>query len=691
MSLPALMRILLNNCARPVARNPQTQQKLNALVKATDTAVSAVEKVSGMGLEMAVGNILGSPATHVGNLVSNAGVFAYTIAETASKIPMAYTYAKLGGEDLTRMYMAQTAAQLYAIPQSIKEAILVASKFGTPLSDALTARGLDERMARSNKLGLEKRSWSTTATGPLATFFNWTGNVVNFNTTMLNRADAFFKILSSRQQIAMDAAERSFEITRRNANADPGAITEALMNSPTKPMRDRALKRAEENTFTDRIPNYSPLAIGEQFVQKHPIAKPVIMFTRAPVRVFQYTLDRTPVLGLFTPRNMKEMKGAMLAGNKKAAFDVAGRVAPSTVLAGAAAAYMAYMQTDFQVDGPAPRNAAQRALWEKDGHTEWSVKIGDTKVPMKLMGPMQIPFRLLGLWNSYVANVDLDDEEGAKLYETGGALVIAGMMNYLSDQTWVDSALTFSAAIDDINRRGDFSRWQMWLTQFGASAAIPDSGLLGFITKTLDPSIKDVRSFEDAVASKLPWAAEELAVKRGMYGQPLQYKNDLRKILEFFVPEMRGKYYNIFGEQLDFSGPVGIDTANMAYAIHPDKVTKELNDMKFQVMRQSRKVQSVDLTPKEYEALQIYSARPPGQPTLKQALAEMMADPNYKYKTDIRRINDVRALVRDYRKAGKIFLYNDTNFDFKNRLDREMKAKDIRMSPQDYVVREVGE
>ena len=696
MSVNQLIKILQNNCARPVANNPQTQQNLNNLVQTTTATGKALEKVVGMAYEYAVNNILSGPLTHVGNMAFNTGVYAYRFAETASKIPMAAAWAKMGGDDYTAMYRAQLAGEIFSQVNAVREAFKVATTLGEPVDRALQRLNMPEELARTNKLGLEHRSWQVQSNSMLGSIFNMIGDVVNFPTTVLNREDIFFKILNYRAEQYKGVAERAFEIYRRNPTTDLRQLIGALTTTQSRGAQKKAIASAEERTFTDKIPNSSFLSVGEKLARQHPIIRPILMFVRAPVRSFQFNLDRMPVLGLLTPRNVDSMKSSAVSGNAKEMIDTLGRVAPSTAITAAAAATFAYMWDEFGLDieGPGPRNGQQRALWQSDGTKEWTVTIGKNssspkRIPIKALSVMEIPFRLMALWKTHMLNVDLEDEDGNRQYETGASMVIGAMMNYASSATWVDSALTFSAAIDDINRRDDWSRFKMWSNQLGAAAAVPDSGMLAFLTKTMDSSIKDIRSFEDAVKAKVPWLAEELAVKRDMYGDPLHYENDMRKILEFFNPELRGKFYNIFGEQLDFTGPVGADTASFAYTISSDRVDKELKAMNFQVMRMRRRIQYVDLTQKEYELFQLYAAKPPNAPPLKETLAKIMSSPNYKNWSEARRIATVRYNVSNYRKNAKSLLYKDKTIDFKRRVDEDMKARKLNMTPDEYFEREV--
>ena len=191
------------------------------------------------------------------------------------------------------------------------------------------------------------------------------------------------------------------------------------------------------------------------------------------------------------------------------------------------------------------------------------------------------------------------------------------------------------------------------------------------MTKTLDPSVKDIRSFTDALKSRVPMLAEELSIKRDMYGEPLHYENDLRKMLEFFNPELRSKYYNIFGEQIDFLDVVGSDVGNVAWSPNPDKVDKELESIGFQVMRVRRSFESVDLSPQEYEVFQLLAAQPPDWPSLKDRFKMIMGRPDYNKWSEHRKTEKFREVTRKYRDHAKELMLKNPDLDVRRRWEEK--------------------
>ncbi len=325
-----------------------------------------------------------------------------------------------------------------------------------------------------------------------------TGTAIRMPSRALQAEDEFMKQMNYRTKITMDTyvegankgwtkeeiADSLADRLRTGFDEDGGATNEA------------ALQYAREATFTQDLKH----GVGkwiQQGVSEMPFLRMVAPFVRAPTNLIRNAWQRTPLIGLL----QKDMQRAMMSGNPKLRSEVISR----QITGGLAALGFWYAVNEKEVTGGGPKDPMLRKSWMKT-HQPYSIKEDGKWVQYGRMDPR---FTLLGIMADYkevMENAEDADTYGDLIY--GMALATA---KNVSNKTYTKGIYD----VLDVLTSGEERVVKRFMHNRAASYVPNASKML----LTDEDEIKEIRSYMDAVMSRIPGLSESVEARRDVLGE----------------------------------------------------------------------------------------------------------------------------------------------------------------------------
>jgi hypothetical protein len=205
----------------------------------------------------------------------------------------------------------------------------------------------------------------------------------------------------------------------------------------------------------------------------------------------------------------KEFREAWKAGGARR-DEVMGPMLLGTAVQG----YIAFMLINDRITGNLPEDQKERALWEAEQRTPYSVRFGNsnewTRIKdVSLVGDM---FALVADAGTALIKHNSDDGMKGKTAQEAWLATSAMLTKACMDRTTLSAvAAAFSAYAS--GSAADFER----LEESYGSLMVPS--ILGNSAKTLDPHKKEIRGMLDMIKSKIPGLREELPNQYDVFGR----------------------------------------------------------------------------------------------------------------------------------------------------------------------------
>jgi hypothetical protein len=236
-----------------------------------------------------------------------------------------------------------------------------------------------------------------------------------------------------------------------------------------------------------------------------PVGKMVVPFMKTAMNIINYAGVRTPgISNLFD-----QFKREMNSGDPARIAEAEARILTGTVFWYGALT----LASSGLITGSGPDDKEEREVKMQSGWRPNSVKIGDTWVGLSNLDPAATFLTTAG--NVIDAADSLEDEDlskamwalfGASLKVTLDKSSLAGVAN-------IYNAVTGRSAPD-----GSTSNL--------LAPLMPMSGLLGSITKSVDPVIRESDDIVSGFMKKFPLTSSLNRPKRGLFGEELKYDSD---------------------------------------------------------------------------------------------------------------------------------------------------------------------
>lgn len=230
-----------------------------------------------------------------------------------------------------------------------------------------------------------------------------------------------------------------------------------------------------------------------RFGQAHKSFRWFVPFIKTPMNVTKQMIE-------FSPMGFATMPGSARK-NEQAAKAIMG----TTITA-----MGAKMALDGNVTWDVPKNEEDRQRFYAEGKRPYSVKIGNTWVPMIYFGPWSLA---LGL---PAALKDANDEAPMDASAVDRATAsVANVARFFSQQTYVQGVANF---VDVISGNTDDNIPEA--LGFTASQAIPLAGLQRYISSIVDPVYRKASGFVDSLTQGIPGISKGMEPYTDMSGEP---------------------------------------------------------------------------------------------------------------------------------------------------------------------------
>lgn len=263
---------------------------------------------------------------------------------------------------------------------------------------------------------------------------------------------------------------------------------------------------------------------------------------------------------------------------------------------------------DGKVSGAAPSSPAERAQWDAEGRTPFSVRVDDVWVDLRPLAPVAAPLFI----GAALAQQREERPEATTGEQASAGVVAVGRL--MTQQSYLQNVRTLIDALQDERKAGSV-----------LASQIPIPAALGQIARATDPVVRETQSPLDRLRARLPIVSRTLPARQNVLGEEVR-----RTPLERVAAAV---------------SPLAIREAN------PDPLLAELDRLRVFVGVPSRGLrvggQTVQRTPEEYRALVAETG-----PVIRAELASVLADPDFQRLPDDEKREELQAVIRRVRREA---------------------------------------
>lgn len=340
---------------------------------------------------------------------------------------------------------------------------------------------------------------------------------------VINATDEFTKTMGYRGYVTMmslkEIRARLTQGTLRPGDAEQ--VMQDMMTSPSPEMQQAAEDWAHRMTF--QTP-FTPGGVGEAFqavLNKAPVLRFIFPFMRTATNIFKQSIvERTP-FAVMSARLRAQIAGGGFEGD----------LAKSRIATGTAVGSMfAWMAIHDRVTGAPPKDPKERAEWQLDGRTPYSIRVTDPLSgkdtwldyswfePMAtVVGATADAVKLQSYMHAYDDGDSLVPHE--QVMDNVASHIVASIIENTGNKTFMQGAAQFSEMYTDPQRG-----FSMWSRQMGASL-VPFSGATKFLRNEQDPYLRQAHTLMEQIRNNLPTVpgvdgSKTLAARLDVFGQP---------------------------------------------------------------------------------------------------------------------------------------------------------------------------
>lgn len=441
------------------------------------------ERVRDFALTWRMEAMLSGPATHVGNILSNAMAMMQRPAE--------YWWAGVRSKDKALqdfgVDMVRPVEMWHDLRDSM-EALGKSLKTGTNVLDPSNPYGI------SDMVDLNTDTPKPFAGTALKVLFRAPSR-------LLMASDEFFKQMNYRMnvraQILRQAREQGItdtaELSRRLrdqskfAFAPDGSAANAW-----------ALDYARVSTFTNSLGEGTIGQSIQNMANEHPSVRLILPFINTPVNIFRYAAERTPVVARF----MAENRAALKSGDPQR-IALAQAKAEMGTLFWSVGGLLAYNKV---ITGGGPADPELRRQLREAGWQPYSVRVGDRYVSFRRGDPVFTAF-------SIVADlVEMSSEMPEAEFTDAASLIMASVAASVTSKSFMQGFSDFFEAVSS-GRPYNAERFFANL----AGSFVPN------VLRKVDPNphIMETRTFVEELKARVPGFSTDLEPRRNLFGEPV--------------------------------------------------------------------------------------------------------------------------------------------------------------------------
>ncbi len=405
------------------------------------------------------------------------------------------------------------------------------------------------------------------------------GQIARLPGRFLMAEDEFFKAANRRSALYALAYRRASQ--KRLKGAKRAELISSIMRDPPEDLATQAQAFAERMTFTNPLGRIGQNVMST--LNRVPGGRVVVPFVRTPANIITFAAERSP-FGVLMQRVRDDLKGR----NGQIARDEAtARMALGTSVALAAAGLAA----EGLLTGGGPSDPELRGALRETGWQPYSVRIGDRYFSYGRLEPLGL---LLGVAADFA---EVAGEMSRPDADRVAAMIVGSVAQNLVSKTWLSGLSDLIQTINDPDRYGEryIRRLAGSLVPAGV-AAVAREGVPGTSFEG-DPVLRDTRSALDAIRARIPGYSKDLPPRRNVWGEPIVLSGGLG-------PDLISPIYSSFRRN--------------------DPIADEIVRLRIEIKRQDRKLRGVELTPQQFDQLQVATGR-----AAKRALDQLVASPAY--------------------------------------------------------------
>jgi hypothetical protein len=359
---------------------------------------------------------------------------------------------------------------------------------------------------------------------------DWLGNFVRMPTRFIGATDEFFKQMNYRAEVYSNAYIEAMEKAGRNADTSviskiaEGKIDETF-DAMGRGLDERGLLQGRSSTFTSELQAGISKSL-QAFVSRHPTMRLLMPFVRTPINILDDIVLRTPGLQ-FIKRDFREAFKNTTDPFVRA--DAYGRFATGAALTGTGV----YWAMNGRITGKGPGDPNQRKNWLDAGNQPYSFKIGDEYFSYErlepfgsMIGVMADLAATMGWVQDPQTNMKASDQE----WDEVAFAVMASVANNITNKTYLRGLTEVMAFITN-PEEGD--RRRIWQRRF--ASYVPNA----LAQANPDETMRTARGLMDSFMQRIPGLSDNLAPRRNVFGEPIQYPDSLGP--SFMSPIKRSK------------------------------------------------------------------------------------------------------------------------------------------------------
>jgi hypothetical protein len=299
------------------------------------------------------------------------------------------------------------------------------------------------------------------------------------------------------------------------------------VHNPSQELLEMASKRADRDLFQETLHPF--FADIQNFRNAWPGTKLIIPFFRTIVNLQKRAIEMSPAAPIL-PSVRKQLA---TPGESSEA------IARMTIGSAAMIPLYFYAQ-EGGITLASPKNPAERDAFFAEGKQPYSVKVGDKWYPYHRMSPFSEWFVTAAYMKEAVDN---DDEKTLTELTTNTFFSLGANMLDKSFATGLAEFLDAWAG-------SEYEREQ-WMRNFITGSTMPT--LLGNITRSQDPVVREVNSIKEAYMSRTPGLSTKLPPRRDVFGEEITRPGSAAaRLISPIVPSPIQT--NIVREELDSLG-----------------------------------------------------------------------------------------------------------------------------------------
>lgn len=642
-----LEKQLQTQCAKEAIRlHPELKDVLDkldregALKNKPAKPASKASKAADVGFEYWVNNLLANPMTQVKNVLSNFVPIVTRPLETVGAAGLGNIRRGLGGEgDIVTF--REALAEANGIAQGSLDAlrffsIMTKSKFSKTNEQVLKELSIPEKLSIQAKVERPKQviTGENIDNEILRRTVDFIGAGINIPGRLLNATDTLFKIVHYRAEVSKQAMRQAMNegtTDSKQISASYHHYKQQAEMGASPDLVEKGIADADIRTYTNKPEgklNQLMAAEGHDAGLRW-----IVPFRRTMVNVINYGVDRSPAAML------KGKTWQALAGDDPIAREEAiSRMATGTAIFSA----MAYLVGD-KLDGRAPLNPQAKELWLQDGHKQYTMRIGDRKIPLESFGGFSVFLKAFADTKVLLSNIDdSGDDNTESLKQDISMHFLLSVADAMREEHWLPNISEFlnmveraSGELKNQREKGPGHGDPMDpIERFaGKMASSFVYRPVEWAAKGTDPYKRDKAGPFGALQAKIPIWSQQLAPKIDLWGNVTRHDNF-------------------------------IDPAIASRVTGKDEVARELFRLPLHIPVAERSPSGVKMTAMEYAQYMQASGRGVfGAPPLRDALIQAMTSDIYrKFNTDKGRAEYIKSIILQYRKGAREHMLMTTDW-----------------------------